>query len=75
MAEDDEQAMLIAKKLLSFLPQNNTEDPPEVEHDGNVDGDDLTLTVCSGHEIAAIERHVHLDVLHEGRKVVLDGVE
>ena len=39
VAEDDEQAMLIAKKLLSFLPQNNTEDPPEVEHDGNVDAD------------------------------------
>ncbi len=39
VAEDDEQAMLIAKKLLSFLPQNNTEDPPEFDHDGNVDGD------------------------------------
>ena len=28
VAEDDEQAILIAKKLLSFLPQNNPEDPP-----------------------------------------------
>ena len=37
VAEDDEQAVLIAQKLLSFLPQNNTEDPPEVPHDGNVD--------------------------------------
>lgn len=31
VAEDDAQAILIAKKLLSFLPQNNTEDPPIVE--------------------------------------------
>ncbi|MFZ1285626.1 MAG: carboxyl transferase domain-containing protein [Candidatus Phosphoribacter sp.] len=37
VAEDDVQALLIAKKLLSFLPQNNTEDPPELENDGNVE--------------------------------------
>jgi methylmalonyl-CoA carboxyltransferase large subunit len=36
VADDDEQAMLIAKKLLSFLPSNNAEDPPEVENDGDV---------------------------------------
>ena len=45
VAEDDEQAMLIAKKLLSFLPQNNTEDPPELEHDGNVEPSDFLDTV------------------------------
>ena len=28
VAEDDHQAILIAKKLLSFLPSNNTEEPP-----------------------------------------------
>jgi methylmalonyl-CoA carboxyltransferase 12S subunit len=28
VADDDQQAILIAKKLLSFLPSNNTEDPP-----------------------------------------------
>ncbi|WP_026925820.1 acyl-CoA carboxylase subunit beta [Granulicoccus phenolivorans] len=33
VADDDEQAILIAKKLLSFLPQNNSEDPPIVEPD------------------------------------------
>jgi methylmalonyl-CoA carboxyltransferase large subunit len=33
IAEDDEQALLIVKKLLSFLPQNNTEDPPIVSPD------------------------------------------
>ncbi|MFV0429264.1 MAG: acyl-CoA carboxylase subunit beta [Arachnia sp.] len=33
VADDDEQAILIAQKLLSFLPQNNTEDPPILEAD------------------------------------------
>ncbi len=31
VADDDEQAMLIAQKLLGFLPQNNSEDPPVVD--------------------------------------------
>ena len=31
VADDDEQAILIAQKLLSFLPQNNTEEPPVVD--------------------------------------------
>jgi methylmalonyl-CoA carboxyltransferase large subunit len=35
VAEDDHQAILIAKKLLSFLPSNNTEESPFVPgHDG-----------------------------------------
>ena len=37
IAEDDKHAILIAKKLLTFLPSNNTEDPPELENDGNVE--------------------------------------
>ncbi len=37
IAEDDKHAMLICKKLLSFLPANNAEDPPDVPNDGNVD--------------------------------------
>ena len=40
VADDDEQAILIAKKLLSFLPQNNTEDPPIVEGEYDVEFDD-----------------------------------
>ena len=39
VADDDEQAILIAKKLLSFLPQNNTEDPPLVDPDPYVEYD------------------------------------
>jgi methylmalonyl-CoA carboxyltransferase large subunit len=37
VADDDLQAVLIAKKLLSFLPSNNTEDPPELPGDGDVE--------------------------------------
>ncbi|HVK44380.1 MAG TPA: acyl-CoA carboxylase subunit beta [Micropruina sp.] len=39
VADDDEQAILIAKKLLSFLPQNNTEDPPIIDADPYVEYD------------------------------------
>ncbi|AKK02575.1 acyl-CoA carboxylase subunit beta [Corynebacterium epidermidicanis] len=40
IAEDDEQAILIAQKLLSFLPQNNTEEPPLVDPDFVVEPDE-----------------------------------
>jgi methylmalonyl-CoA carboxyltransferase large subunit len=39
VAEDDRHAILLAQKLLSFLPSNNLEDPPRVEGDPNVDPD------------------------------------
>jgi len=37
IATDDREAVLICQKLLSFLPSNNLEDPPETEGDPNVD--------------------------------------
>jgi methylmalonyl-CoA carboxyltransferase large subunit len=37
IAEDDRHAVLLCQKLLSFLPNNNLEDPPQVEGDRNVD--------------------------------------
>src|SRR3974390_244328 len=37
IAEDDKHAVLLCKKLLSFLPANNAEDPPEQPKDGNVE--------------------------------------
>ncbi|HEY6794901.1 MAG TPA: carboxyl transferase domain-containing protein [Kineosporiaceae bacterium] len=37
VADDDRQAMLIAKKLLSFLPSNNSEDAPEAACEGVVE--------------------------------------
>lgn len=39
VADDDEQALLICKKLLSFLPQNNAELPPVVDPDLNCEPD------------------------------------
>jgi methylmalonyl-CoA carboxyltransferase 12S subunit len=39
VADDDEQAILIAKKLLSFLPSNNTEDAPVVDPDPYIEHD------------------------------------
>ena len=37
VADNDEQAILIAQKLLSFQPQNNTEDAPIVDPDYTVE--------------------------------------
>jgi methylmalonyl-CoA carboxyltransferase large subunit len=37
IAENDQHAIQICQKLLSFLPSNNLEDPPQVEGDNNVD--------------------------------------
>ena len=37
IAEDDNHAILLCQKLLSFLPANNMEDPPHAEGDRNVD--------------------------------------
>jgi methylmalonyl-CoA carboxyltransferase large subunit len=45
IAEDDAQAVLICKKLLSFLPSNNLEDPPSIEGDYNCDPDESLNTV------------------------------
>jgi methylmalonyl-CoA carboxyltransferase large subunit len=39
VADTDEQAILIAQKLLSFLPSNNSEDPPQVDIDDTVEPD------------------------------------
>lgn len=40
VADDDAQAILIAKKLLSFLPQNNSEDAPIIDPDVVVEPSD-----------------------------------
>jgi methylmalonyl-CoA carboxyltransferase large subunit len=37
IAEDDREAAYICKRLLSFLPSNNLEDPPRVDFENNVD--------------------------------------
>ena len=37
IAEDDVEAVEICKRLLSFLPSNNLEEPPRLPHDNDVD--------------------------------------
>src|SRR5580704_11443030 len=37
VAEDDNHAVLLCQKLLSFLPSNNLEDPPRIDGDPNLD--------------------------------------
>ena len=37
IAEDDRHAVLLCQKLLSFLPGNNLEDPPQIEGDRRVE--------------------------------------
>jgi len=37
IAENDQHAVALCQKLLSFLPNNNMEDPPQVQGDVNVD--------------------------------------
>jgi methylmalonyl-CoA carboxyltransferase large subunit len=39
VAEDDQQALDLCRRLLSFLPANNLSDPPELPTDGNVEPD------------------------------------
>lgn len=40
IADDDRQGVAICRKLLSFLPANNMEDPPRMPHDGKVEPDE-----------------------------------
>jgi methylmalonyl-CoA carboxyltransferase large subunit len=43
VAENDEEALYLCRRLLSFLPSNNLEDPPRVAFENNVDPNpDLT---------------------------------
>src|SRR5215831_5144428 len=37
IAEDDQDALYLCRRLLSFLPANNIEDPPRVAFENNVD--------------------------------------
>ena len=39
IAEDDEGAMLLCRRLLSFLPSNNLEDPPRLPHESAIEDD------------------------------------
>lgn len=63
VADDDEQAILIAKKLLTFLPQNNTEDPPLVDPDPSIEDDEEMLKIVpvdgnKGYDVREVIRHL-----------------
>ena len=70
VADDDEQAILIAKKLLSFLPQNNSEDAPIVDPDYVVEPNEklreiLPVEGNKGYDIRDVIREIvdHADFL------------
>jgi methylmalonyl-CoA carboxyltransferase 12S subunit len=45
VADDDHQAILIVKKLLSFLPSNNIEEPPFIPGNDDVERDESLNTI------------------------------
>jgi methylmalonyl-CoA carboxyltransferase large subunit len=48
IAENDQEALYLCRRLLSFLPENNLEDPPRVEFENNVDpNSELTAIIPS----------------------------
>jgi methylmalonyl-CoA carboxyltransferase 12S subunit len=66
IAEDDREAVLICQKLLSFLPSNNLEDPPELPGDRNVDPNPALSSVVPVETKQAYDvRDVILNVVDE----------
>ena len=70
VANDDDEAILIAKKLLSFLPQNNLSEPPRVNPDDVVEPnaslrDIVPVEGKKGYDVRDIVRGVvdHADFL------------
>ena len=53
VAEDDEGALLLCRRLLSFLPSNNQEDPPRLPFEGSLEPDlELNHVVPTDSKIA-----------------------
>lgn len=70
VANDDAEAILIAKKLLSFLPQNNLSEPPRVNPDDVVESNEALRDVVptegkKGYDVREIIRGIvdHADFL------------
>ena len=64
VADDDQQAILIAQKLLSFLPSNNTEDAPIVDPDPFIEHDP------SIYDVVPVDGNKGYDVRDVIRKLV-----
>ena len=59
IAEDDEGALLLCRRLLSFLPSNNLEDPPRLAFDEPLEGDpELNYVVPADSKISYDVREV-----------------
>ncbi len=66
VAEDDEHAMRICRRLLSFLPSNNMEDPPRLRHSGEVERDEsLNSVVPEETKVAYDIREIILRVVDD----------
>jgi propionyl-CoA carboxylase beta chain len=68
-AEDEREAIALIRALLSFMPQNNTEDPPRVATDDDPERRDPTLNT-----IVPENSNKPYDMKQLVRKVVDDGV-
>jgi len=67
VAENDEHAIEICRKLLSFLPSNNMEDPPRMESSREVEADDeLNRVVPAEGKLSYDMREVILRVVDDG---------
>jgi methylmalonyl-CoA carboxyltransferase large subunit len=63
VAEDDAEAIHVCRRLLSFLPSNNLEEPPRLPSDGRVDPDPELATVVpielkQGYDMREVIRRV-----------------
>jgi len=63
VAESGGEGLEIARRLLSFLPSNNTDDPPFIEdmHDDEVGPDEVMNTIVPGNSRAAYDMHRIVD--------------
>ncbi len=68
IAEDDADSLALIRDLLSFLPQNNREDPPQIECSDPVDRADEELD-----EIVPIESDRPYDIKDVIHRVMDDG--
>lgn len=61
VADSDQHAIEICKKLLSFLPSNNMEDPPLLPYKDSVTDNDMLNRIIPDNPRAAYDMH---DVIH-----------
>ena len=65
VAENDEDAVYICRRLLSFLPSNNLEDPPRLQYEFPMEDDESLNGHCPGGTQASLRRARNSDA-HSG---------